>query len=139
MRLAVIIPSTQEWSPWGSAVPNDLYGNLSAMSGNESDLQILAQRAIDAKLAELPESMRPEVEIMTVGFSQGGIVAAAIAASGEYNVTQVVTAGSPIAGYVKDMPEGINVLSLEQLGDPIPQLDGSPNPIRDGVTHFTGT
>ncbi len=134
MSLTVIIPSTQEWSPWGSGVPNDLYGNLSAMSGNASDLQILAQHAIDARLAELPESMRSEVEIMTVGFSQGGIVAAAIAASGQYNVTQVVTAGSPIAGYVKDMPEGIKILSLEQLGDPVPQLDGSPNPVRDGVT-----
>ncbi len=42
--------------------------------------------------------------------------------------------GASVAGYVKDMPAGIKVLALEQLGDPVPQLDGSPNPVRDGVT-----
>ena len=52
---------------------------------------------------------------------------AILAAETGYNVTDVVTAGSPTA-QVADLPAGSNVLSLEQEGDLVPLLDGEPNP-----------
>ncbi|MGH3866050.1 MAG: hypothetical protein ACRDQ4_07910 [Pseudonocardiaceae bacterium] len=65
-----------------------------------------------------------------VGHSQGGIVVARAAndfvTSGEYNVTHVVTAGSPI-GRVP-VPDNVQVLSLENRNDIVPHLDASDNP-----------
>ena len=62
--------------------------------------------------------------VLLVGHSQGGIEAAWIAShSSEFSVTQVVTAGSPIA-VLGDYPAGTQVLSLEHHGDVVPLLDG---------------
>jgi hypothetical protein len=63
--------------------------------------------------------------------------AAALAAHHHgYHVTDVVTAGSPTA-QVSGFPSGTHVLSLEQLGDIVPELDGVPNP--DAVAQTTVT
>ena len=51
-------------------------------------------------------------------------------------MTDVVTAGSPTA-QVPGFPAGTHVLSLEQHGDVVPQLDGAPNP--DSVEQTTVT
>ena len=70
--------------------------------------------------------------VMLVGHSQGGIVAANAAkhftASGEFAVTHVVTAGSPIGHH--DIPDSVQVLSLENTLDVVPQLDAAANPDR---------
>ena len=55
---------------------------------------------------------------------------------GGYHVTDVVTAGSPTA-QVPGFPTGSHVLSLEQQGDIVPELDGAPNP--DSVEQTTVT
>ncbi|WGD36431.1 hypothetical protein [Lysinibacter sp. HNR] len=138
-HITVIIPSTQEWKPWGSNVPNDLIGNLLTMQGATSDLQALTHKAIDDQLAKLTPEQRDNAQIMTVGFSQGGIVAAAIAATGKYNITHVITAGSPIAKILNSLPDNneLTVLALEQYGDPVPRLDAAPNPTRPGITTLT--
>ena len=53
-----------------------------------------------------------------------------------FHVTQVVTAGSPVAG-LGDYPPGTQVLSLEHHGDVVPLLDGEDNP--DAANHVTVT
>jgi hypothetical protein len=54
------------------------------------------------------------------------MAAAAILAHGSaYDVTTVVTAGSPLG--VDGFPPGTHVLSLEQQGDVMPLLDGTGN------------
>jgi thioesterase domain-containing protein len=67
---------------------------------------------------------------MLVGHSQGGIVAVDAARdftqSGKYNVTHVVTAGSPV-GQV-DVPASVQVLSIENKHDIVPHLDARANP-----------
>jgi pimeloyl-ACP methyl ester carboxylesterase len=74
---------------------------------------------------------------MVVGHSLGGMEAAALAAHHHgYHVTDVVTAGAPTA-QLSGFPAGSNVLSLEQQGDIVPQLDGAPNP--DSVQQTTVT
>jgi hypothetical protein len=53
-----------------------------------------------------------------------------------YHVTDLVTAGSPTA-QLDGFPAGSHVLSLEQQGDIVPELDGAPNP--DSVEQTTVT
>lgn len=75
--------------------------------------------------------------VLLAGHSQGGIEAAWIAShSTEFNVAQVVTAGSPVAA-MGTYPAGTQVLSLENHGDATPLVDGEDN--RGAVNHVTVT
>ncbi|HEX8627102.1 MAG TPA: hypothetical protein VF755_02895, partial [Catenuloplanes sp.] len=81
----------------------------------------------------------PDDPVMLVGHSQGGIVAADAAnhftASKEYNVTHVVTAGSPVGRI--PVPDGVQVLSLENQHDLVPHLDATANPDQPNRTTVT--
>lgn len=64
----------------------------------------------------------PDAELMLVGYSQGGIVAQRLAQDGNYNITTIVTAGSPSF----TSPTGLNgadIVRLEHLGDFVPATD----------------
>jgi pimeloyl-ACP methyl ester carboxylesterase len=77
----------------------------------------------------------PGEPLLVVGHSLGGMEAAALAAHHHgYHVTDVVTAGAPTA-QLPGIAAGTSVLSLEQRGDIVPQLDGAPNP--DSVEQTT--
>lgn len=67
---------------------------------------------IDAALRD-----NPDAEIMLVGFSAGGMDAQNIAASGSYNVTNLVTYGSPI---VKPENPDISTVHMHATGDHVP-------------------
>lgn len=102
-----------------SLVNQALMKNLPAYSGEVDDAQT---RIIDAVLAQYPDS-----PIMLVGYSQGGLDAQNIAASGAYPyVTTVVTFASPI---IKPHSVGYNTIHLVAEGDPIPALS---HPLHDG-------
>lgn len=77
----------------------------------------------------------PGERVLLVGHSQGGMVSAQLLAHGSgHDVTNVVTAGSPIAG-AGPYPPGSHVLSLENRADLVPSLDGAGNPpTREQVT-----
>lgn len=120
----VQIPGTQQWGSFRGDNPLDLATNVNLAAGNETKL---AQAVVDAmRAAQIPSS----APVMLTGHSQGGIVAADIAANvryrDEFNIKAVVTAGSPI-GHVK-MPSHVSVLSLEEKQDLVPKLDGVGNP-----------
>lgn len=76
--------------------------------------------------------VRPDEPIMLVGHSQGGMVAARLAGEltehHEFLVTHLVTAGSPIG--LAAVPASVSVLSLENRGDVVPELDARDNPAR---------
>ena len=61
--------------------------------------------------------VRSSDDVMLVGHSEGGMVAVnaarAAVASGEYRVTHVITAGSPIAITAGRVPSSVKVLALE--------------------------
>ncbi|MBZ5739021.1 hypothetical protein [Nocardioides mangrovi] len=79
----------------------------------------------------------PHEPVLLVGHSQGGMEAASILGHGSgFDVTHVVTAGSPTA-QVDGFPTGSHVLSLEHRGDLVPLLDGAPNPDTVGQTTVT--
>lgn len=78
----------------------------------------------------------PGEQVLLVGHSQGGMQAAALAAQGTpYDVTEVLTLGSPtVPG---PLPAGVEVLSLEHQGDPVPLADLGAS--TDSAQHVTVT
>ena len=75
--------------------------------------------------------IKPNDNVVLVGHSQGGIVAAGIASdySKQYNIKHVVTAGSPIANHA--IPSKTWVTSIEMEDELVPTLDGASNPSRN--------
>ncbi len=122
-RYRVQIPSTQQWFSAGGSAPNDLDGNLwsKLLPSERSALEkAVAQALLDA--GYIPGSGS---DVMLSGFSQGGIVAANLAADPDFtrrfDVTSVVTSGSPIGDVA--VPDRVTVISQEHHADPVPHLD----------------
>lgn len=127
----VVLQGTQNWDPV-SRNPQDLQTNLQAVGG-------LASEQLDAvKTAMEMAGIGQGEPVELVGHSQGGIIAAQLACdaafASKYAITNVTTAGSPIAGYA---PRGTPVLALENDRDIVPGLDLSPNQLTENVTTAT--
>lgn len=118
----VVIPGTRE--TFLSVNPQDNLSNVQLMAGERNDLVLAARRA----LAMAP--IGPGDPVVLVGHSQGGIAAAELAADpsirANFAVAGVVTMGSP-TGQV-EVPADVPVISLENVDDVIPGLDGLANP-----------
>lgn len=70
--------------------------------------------------------IRPGEPVLLAGHSQGGMVAWWLAHHPHgYAIGHVVTAGSPLGS--GSAPAGVEVISLENAGDPVPWLDLTPN------------
>jgi hypothetical protein len=120
----VQIPSTQVWDPYAGAVPNDLTADLLAVHGDQTALMNSVFDAMEAHGIPTGPEAPP---VMTVGFSLGGITAAAMAADPRgYNIQQVVTAGSPISEM--DIPADVEVTALMADEDLVPVASGGQNP-----------
>jgi hypothetical protein len=131
----VDIPGTKVWNlPGGDkGSANDFGTNIDALAGNETVLQKGVEDAMRRA------GIGPNDPVMLVGHSQGGMVAARAAndfvSNGEFNVTHVVTAGSPVGRM--PIPDGVQALSLENSGDIVPHLDAADNPRSDNRTTVT--
>lgn len=121
----VQIPGTQDWSPTRSDNPVDLTSNVTMMA--MPDQTIIEQQVADAMRQA---GINPGEQVMMTGHSQGGITAASMASDpeilDEFDITSVVTGGSPIGQF--DIPDDISVMSLEHVQDVVPMLDGADNP-----------
>lgn len=122
-----------EGSLWIVQLPGtDDFVSDDVVRGSGSNLQLTAGEptaygeAVAQAMADL--GVGTDDPVMLVGHSQGGMQAAALAADPGfgYDVTHVVTAGSPVA--TAGVPDDVTVLSLENTGDVVPLLDGEPNP-----------
>jgi hypothetical protein len=122
----VEIPGTEDWSPLAGDDPFDLSGDVASMSGRAT----AAGEGVEAALAA--SGARRGEPVLLAGHSLGGMVAAGLAADpgfrSRFTVTQVLTAGSPVAGY--PIPPEVQVLSLEHTDDLVPALDGRRAPDR---------
>jgi hypothetical protein len=123
----VDLPGTRDWQfdPRDHRVHlNDLTTNVDALSGAH------CARVDGVTQALARAGVGPHDPVMLVGHSQGGLVAMRAAEQyahdGSFNVTHVVTAGSPIARMA--VPTSVSVLALENRYDVVPQLDGRPPP-----------
>lgn len=131
-RWVVYVPGTNEHkdSPmgWGQNIELMSSNNSARMSASSVKLVEQAMKA---------SGVKPTDSVVIVGHSQGGIVAASIAASRKYNVTHIVTAGSPIANH--PIPQSTWVTSIETQGELVSKLDGAKNPQRRTWTTVSGT
>jgi hypothetical protein len=126
-RLVVSIPGTQPWWPWkdfGNDHPADFIGDLVGAAGGRSTYSDAVAMAIDEVMATDPD-LDVDTPILLAGHSLGGITAADLASDPDFlvdhNVTDVVTAGSPIDNNRID--EGIHVLEVDHEGDIVADLD----------------
>lgn len=126
VRYIVDLPGTDQFFDDGTI--RNMGSNLNLIAGDSTAYADAIRQAMEA--ANVPH----DAPVMLVGHSQGGMQAAALAADPDfdYDVTHVVTAGSPVA--TSGIPDHVQVLSLENTGDVVPLLDGESNP---GSAHHT--
>lgn len=112
-------------------------GKRDSPFGWEQNVELMSASAEQRKRADSARMVREAMEragvrpgdhVSLIGHSQGGIVAAAIAADAQdtYVVDHVVTAGSPIANH--PIPERTWVTSIEMEDELVAALDGAANP-----------
>ncbi|MGI5191871.1 hypothetical protein ACQEVI_27270 [Promicromonospora sp. CA-289599] len=126
-RMVVSIPGTQPWFPWddlGNNHPADFIGDLVGAAGGRSTYSATVALAIDEAIATDPD-LDSGTPILLAGHSLGGITAADLASDPEFladhNITDVITAGSPIDNDRID--SRIHVLEVAHAGDAVPLLD----------------
>ena len=122
-RRVVLIPGTKDWANI-TGNPFDSEADVALMAGRMPDAAAMVAAALEA------DGARPGDPVMLTGHSLGGIVAAALAGNAQFtsrfNVTAIVTAGSPTGRIA--LPASVNALHLEGTRDIVPGLDGEPNP-----------
>lgn len=110
--------------------PWDMTSNISAIAELDSGSYNAAVQAMREA------GISAEDNVIIVGHSQGGLVAAQLAASGDYRVSDVVTVGAPL--HQVDIPEEVNVIAVEHAEDVIPSLSGVAVPTATAA-HLTVT
>lgn len=116
-RFEVYIAGTAELSVAGDSEPWDMTSNVTAMSGAEAG----SYRAV--KEAMRMAGIHSNSPVTLTGYSQGGLIAAQVAASGDYAVDGLLTVGAP-AGQVS-VPHDIPYLAIEHSNDLVPALGGA--------------
>jgi hypothetical protein len=96
--------------------PFDMSSNVEAIAGQNS----ASQRATVQAMREA--GIRASDQVILVGHSQGGLIAARIAESEQFRVTEMVTVGAPI--HAVSLPASTEVLAIEHKEDIIPSLSG---------------
>lgn len=133
----VEIAGTQVWDPRAGVSPFDLTTDVRSMAAESTLLAVGVERALAAAQSSAARSapVRRDVAsepVLLSGHSLGGIVAAGLASSAQFRsahrVTHVIALGSPI-GKVP-VPTDVQVLAVEHRQDPVPRLEGRPNPDR---------
>jgi len=94
----------------------DMSSNVNAIAG----LDAASQRATIEAMREA--GITASDHVILVGHSQGGLIAARIAQSEQFHVTDVVTVGAPI--HAVPVPAGVRVVAIEHNEDIIPSLSG---------------
>jgi hypothetical protein len=113
----VYVGGTVGWDPSASEEPWDLTSNVAAVAEQESGSYRAVVRAMhDA-------GVRAGDPVVQVGHSQGGLIAAQIAASGEFNTVAIATFGAP-AGQVP-VPDSVPMIATEHSDDLVPALGGT--------------
>ncbi|CAN5279314.1 hypothetical protein BH09ACT3_BH09ACT3_11590 [soil metagenome] len=116
-RFEVYVAGTQDFSPVSGSDPFDLTSNVAGVAGLDSG----AERAVRQAMRQA--GIGPENPVVLSGHSQGGLVVASIAASGEYEVAGLFTLGAPVAGI--DVPDGVPWIAVEHDDDMVAALGGN--------------
>lgn len=115
-RFEVYIGGTIDFSPIATNEPWDMTSNVRGVAG-------LPAGSIDAVRAAMEDAgITPDTPVVFTGYSQGGLVAARLAASGDYTAAGLVTVGAP-AGHVL-LPDGMPAIIIEHTDDIVPATGG---------------
>lgn len=130
----VFIPGTQSAQGlWGGDSPNDWASNAQIHGRQES----AASSAVIAAMRAA--GVGRDEPVLITGHSQGGMVAADLAAReqvrAEFSIASVLSIGSPV-GHI-DIPDGVAALHLEHTDDLVAGLDGQINPVTPDRTTIT--
>lgn len=135
-RVIVDITGTKSWDP------GPTHDITSASTNGRALVGLPTAYEQGVLLALRRAGVRRTDPVMIVGHSQGGMVAVDAARdavrSGQFHVTHVITAGSPVGLTVGAVPSSVQVLALENSADVVPHLDGRDNPERRNVVTVTG-
>ncbi|QNO37450.1 hypothetical protein H4J02_13690 [Protaetiibacter sp. SSC-01] len=119
-RYVVYVAPTQTFSPFAEAEPWDLTSNVAGVAG----LPAGSIRATELAMADA--GITADDEVVLVGFSQGGLVADAVAASGRWNAVGLETYGDPGGGI--ELPEGIRGVAVRHSDDFVVATGGPQGP-----------
>ena len=114
---AVYITGTADFSPKPGAEAFDLTSDVTGMA----ELPAGAVRAVQDAMRQ--EGVTADSPVQFSGFSQGGLIAATLAASGDYNTRGVVAFGAPTAQVT--LGGGYPAVLLEHTDDIVPALGGN--------------
>ncbi|MFM5951939.1 MAG: hypothetical protein ACKOOE_05010, partial [Micrococcales bacterium] len=119
------LPGMRTLEVGAGSEPFDLAASVQQLANPElAGSQTAVEEALRAA------GVKPTDELVVAGYSQGGMVAGALASgTGGFNVSAIVTMGSPIAHL--DLPSGTEVMAIEHSNDVIPALSGAINPLTE--------
>ncbi|TPW76806.1 hypothetical protein [Schumannella sp. 10F1B-5-1] len=119
-RYVVYVPPTETFSPEATTMPFDLTSNVGGVAGDSAG----SVRAVE--LAMQHAGIGADDEVQLTGFSQGGLVAGRLAASGDWNVVGLETWGGPTRNI--DLPSGIAGYDVHHSDDFVHALSGQQVP-----------
>ncbi|MES2169933.1 MAG: lipase family protein [Actinomycetota bacterium] len=112
----VYIAGTRDFGLGPDDQPWDMTSNLAGIEGSEAGSIVAVENAMKES------GITGDSPVLITGHSQGGLVAARIASSGEYNVKGLFTLGAPAAQSA--VPAGVPWIALEHSNDIVPALSG---------------
>lgn len=116
-RYEVFIAGTEDFNPVTGSKPFDLTSNVAGVAGGSP----ASYRAVE--LAMQQAGITGSSEVAFVGYSQGGLIASMLAASGDYNTQGLTTIGGPSGQII--IPPEVPALLIEHFEDIIPALGGT--------------
>ena len=120
---AVYVAGTTDFGA-ESDEPFDMASNLAALANSDAG-------SFTATLDAMEQAgVKPGDPVYLFGHSQGGLVAARVAASGEFDTQSLITFGAP-SGQVP-VPSSVTQLAIEHTEDIVPALGGAPVDGSDG-------
>lgn len=116
-RFEVYVGGTRDFSLEPGAEAWDMTSNVTAMAGAEAG----SYRAVSMAMADA--GITPSSPVILTGYSQGGLIAAELAASGDWDARGLYTLGAP-AGQVA-VPADIPWVAIEHTDDIVPAVGGT--------------
>lgn len=132
-RFEVYLGGTIDGSVVAGGEPWDMTSNLNAVAGGAAGSLAATEQAM--ALAGID----PSTPVTFSGYSQGGLLAATLAASGDYDTRGLFTLGGP-AGQV-EVPHDIPYVAIEHADDLVPATGGiwkSSDPLLVTRTVYAG-
>ena len=120
-RFVAYLPGTQTWSPIALGNPIDFTSNLQAMKGPG-----LAASERGVQLALAAAGATAGSQVLLVGHSQGGIIAANLALN-DKRVKGLVTFGAPISQLAEKLT--VPTVAIQHKNDIVPKLGLKANPL----------